>query len=132
MCEKSPNLPAKCALCAGDHPANYRGYPTHKEFQASLQSKKISNQQNYPPPPHNVKPNIVNATSNSSTNPPKSYAQATSVNANISSDNHQQTEHDILPSKLSSFLDDFKNLINPLISLLTTLINSLILSKNDK
>lgn len=42
-CQKSPNLPAKCALCAGDHPANYRGCPIHKEFQASLQSKKLPN-----------------------------------------------------------------------------------------
>jgi len=118
-------LPAKCALCAGDHPANYRGCPIHKEFQASLQSKKTSQQQNYPLPQHtNVRPHIVNATSNSMTAPSKLYAQATSENQKNHSDNHHSIEPDIPPSKLSAFLDDFKNLINPLISLLTTLINS--------
>jgi len=55
-CQKSPNLPAKCALCVGDHPANYRGCPIHKEFQASLQSKKTyDNRKNVPHPTIDVK-----------------------------------------------------------------------------
>lgn len=32
-CTKSKDLPAKCALCFGDHPANYRGSPALKNFQ---------------------------------------------------------------------------------------------------
>ena len=125
-CNKSQSLPAKCALCCGDHPANYRGCPTHKEFQSSLQSKKNTfSQSTY------VKPNIVNATSNSSTGPSKSYAQATTENSNNHSKFTSSTDPDI-SLKLSSFLEELKNLICPLISLLTTVINKIIISNDGK
>lgn len=124
-CQKSQSLPAKCALCSGDHPANYRGCPVHKEFQSTLQSKKTSNpQSNY------VHPTSVNATSISASNFPKTYAQATTENANNPT-NLTPPDPDI-SLKLSSFLEELKNLICPLISLLTTVINKLIVSKDDK
>lgn len=32
-CTKTKDLPAKCALCKGDHPANYKGCQTYKSLQ---------------------------------------------------------------------------------------------------
>lgn len=32
-CTKSRDLPAKCALCEGPHPANYKGCTVYKELQ---------------------------------------------------------------------------------------------------
>jgi len=124
-CQKSQSLPAKCALCSGDHPANYRGCPVHKEFQSTLQSKKNFNSQS-----NHVHPTSVNATSISASNFPKTYAQATTDNANNPT-NFTPHNPDI-SLKLSSFLEELKNLICPLISLLTTVINKLIVSKDDK
>jgi len=31
-CNKSKNSPARCALCSGDHTANYKGCPTYKKI----------------------------------------------------------------------------------------------------
>jgi hypothetical protein len=33
ICTKSKDLLAKCAFCFGDHSANYRGCPSHKNIQ---------------------------------------------------------------------------------------------------
>lgn len=126
--QKATNLPAKCALCGGSHPASYRGCPIHKVFQLSLQPKKtFDNRKNVP---HSTIDVCRDSTSNSNPNfqLPKSYAQATNSNNHSPSPPYDQ---DLISNKLSSFLDDFKSLINPLISLLTTVINKLIKS-NDK
>lgn len=80
----------------------------------------------------NVKSNFVNTTSNLPTAYTKSYAQVTPKNSNIYSNIPSSTDSELVPLNLSSFLDDFKTLISPLIFLLTTLINSLITSKSDK
>jgi hypothetical protein len=32
-CTKSPSTPPKCALCGGDHPANYKGCNIYKNLQ---------------------------------------------------------------------------------------------------
>lgn len=52
-CQKPRNLPAKCALCQGEHPVNYKGCQIHKELQKlrnpnsrSKQPTSINNQFN--------------------------------------------------------------------------------------
>jgi len=68
---------SKMRFCGGNHPANYRGCPIHKEFQSALQSKrKISQSQNNPISHYtNVKSNLNSVL-------PKSYAQATNESTN--------------------------------------------------
>jgi hypothetical protein len=122
----------QCALCTGNHPANYRGCTVYKNLKqrkkinlnnhklyvnSSLKSNHVKNSH-----PRNTIPN----------NPPPSqsqmYAQATQG---------QHTQSDIpLPtpdinSLMISFVSELKTLINPLISLLTQVISSLLAKKNE-
>lgn len=135
-CQKSSSLPAKCALCGGDHPANYRGCPIHKEHQSNQHLKKnYQGRINNVHPNNNVKPNTVSTTSNQIIPLSKSYSHAVDKNSNSQFNQTNipfAVDSDPLTLKLSSFLDDFKSLINPLISLLTTVINKLLISNNDK
>ncbi|KAL4153931.1 hypothetical protein QTP88_001764 [Uroleucon formosanum] len=43
-CQKPRNLPAKCALCQGEHHANYKGCQIHKELQKLRNPNSRSNQ----------------------------------------------------------------------------------------
>jgi hypothetical protein len=81
-CQKSPSLPAKCALCEGNHPANYRGCPIHKEFQSNQESKRKTCQINKNPVSKNTNVNLNNAniTLNITIDSEKkTYAQATNT-----------------------------------------------------
>jgi len=70
---------------------------------------------------------------NPSTLPPSSsqrtYAQATSNQSRDTSHSPPELDFD---KKMSSFFDEFKSVINPLITLLTQVISSLLNNKNDK
>jgi hypothetical protein len=46
QCTKSKDTPATCALCGGDHIANYRGCSVHKSLQRS-NLKSNPNSKNY-------------------------------------------------------------------------------------
>ncbi|KAL4100933.1 hypothetical protein QTP88_020958 [Uroleucon formosanum] len=116
--------------------------PTQPITEDALCSKKIQSvhhlkrsnptQANLKEVPSNVKSTNVNTTSNMNTQPKKSYAQATTSDLpsqdipTNASQNHDQLAH-----QMALFLQNFQSTINPLISLLTTLIEKLILS-NDK
>lgn len=127
-CQKPANVPAKCALCSGDHPANYRGCPTFKKIQAAHHPRKLhSNQDKFYQVLSNEKSN-VNTTSNMNPQPNKSYAQATTNPP--SQTNPQNSDH--LAQQMTLFLNNFQATINPLISLLTTLIEKLMLFNNGK
>ncbi|KAF0749246.1 Uncharacterized protein FWK35_00033881, partial [Aphis craccivora] len=48
-CTKDQNSPAKCALCAGDHTANYKGCPAFNSLSKCLKNhlnKKRTHSQN--------------------------------------------------------------------------------------
>lgn len=129
-CTKDRNSPAKCALCSGAHPANYKGCPSHKELQKTKNNKaptenfwfKNKHSQNI------QQSTQAEAESNPSTN--KNIPKANKNFGNNSSNNsHLQNQTNAEPdfnSLLSSFISDLKALINPLISLLTTVIDKLI------
>jgi len=134
-CTKKRDTAAKCALCSGDHPANYKGCSVYKELQRRKTPTTKSNflhdnfkhnvNNNY-----NVKANHPLPTSfgNNSDAPPKTYAQATSSQPSQSSPPTPPTD---LTSTISSFVDELKSLINPLIALLTQVITSLLNKKNE-
>lgn len=131
-CPKPIDAPPKCAHCSQNHPANYKGCTVYKE----LQRRKISST-----PSNRFKNNFNTQTTNvQSSHPPdhtfpnqpspqtQTYAQATSnISANY---NHPLPTTDTQPPDLNklltNFLDEFKNVINPLISLLTKVISKLL------
>lgn len=117
-CTKSRNLPAKCALCKEDHPANYRGCTVYKEIQqkirqgASVQSRI----------PHQEQP--VHASYTPHQTPIRSYSQVTQ-----GPQNHHQNDNITLSRFLEEFKSMFSQLINQnnmVINMLTTVINKLV------
>lgn len=126
-CTKPRDTPAKCVLCNGEHPANYKGCQIHKNLQ-KLRIPNARNQQ----PTINMQSNHIHATAlRTEIRPPppqqRSYANVTS---NQEPPNTQTNQLDT-GTMLTSFINDFKALINPLLSLLTTVLNKLI-QQNDK
>lgn len=131
-CPNSRQDPMRCALCTGNHPANYRGCTVYKNLQQRKKTN-LNNQKLHVNSSH--KPNNVqdshprNTTSN---NPPPSqpqtYAQATQGQ-------HPQSNIPLptpdINSLMASFVSELKTLINPLISLLTQVISSLLAKKNE-
>ncbi|XP_025424523.1 uncharacterized protein LOC112693598 isoform X2 [Sipha flava] len=136
-CTKSTTTPAKCALCKSDHPANYKGCKIYKDLQ-QLRKPATNNHGNYQNNKNVV--NNINITKNTNCEatqqptvndytPPKrslTYAQATHNNNSDPTSNNQ-----INDNTLSNFLNEFKALINPLLSLLTTVLDRL-LAQNVK
>ncbi|KAL4125968.1 hypothetical protein QTP88_010200 [Uroleucon formosanum] len=102
-CIKNPKSPAKCALCSGDHTANFRGCPVFKRAQ-----KKIKR-------PSKSLPAKVPVSNHLSS--PKSYAKATRI---------QDSSSDHISVILSNFITNFNSLITPLITLLSSVLNALI------
>lgn len=130
-CTKPRDTPAKCVLCSGDHPANYRGCTVYKELQlrksTNTKSKFLhdtikSNSNNL-----NVKSShpLPSSTNENVPNSSYTYAQATS---NQSFQSPPPPSPDIT-KVLTSFIDELKSLVNPLISLLTQVISSLLSQK---
>lgn len=130
-CPNSRQDPMRCALCSGNHPANYKGCSTYKDLQS--RKKPISNNHNISNlkfKSNNVKeshPSVINNTPPDNFNNPtysQTYAQATRNQPppqNIPDNN----------TEMSSFLNELKLIINPLIELLTKVIYSLLDKKNE-
>lgn len=134
-CGKQPNTPATCALCNGEHPANYKGCIVHRELQRSRRQRPVyehpsahrrtQHPADQPPPAPQV---------------PRHFPSFNPVNKNMSfarvaAGPQPPLAPPPLPipsnsgdinSLLSSFLSDFKLLIGPLITLLTTVVSRLL------
>ncbi|CAI6347136.1 unnamed protein product [Macrosiphum euphorbiae] len=127
-CSKPRDSPAKCALCSGDHPANYRGCSVYKELQRRKKpvasNAFISDNVRYKS--HNVQ--VSHPENGTPPNLSPSYAQAT---AGQSQNLPTPESAPNINSTITNFLEDFKTLINPLISLLTKVISSLLDKKNE-
>ncbi|KAF0714821.1 Uncharacterized protein FWK35_00035403, partial [Aphis craccivora] len=112
----SPDSPAKCVLCSGDHPANYRSCSVYKEFQRRNTPTTKSNFLHDTIKPnvklYNVKEShpLATLSEKNESSPPKTYAQSTASQ----------------PPQPSSPSGELKSLINPLIALLTQVITSLL------
>lgn len=135
-CTKSQDQPPICALCGGEHTANYRGCPKYKELQRS-NTQYINKKTNQSTTNHNNPTTSVNNTSVlnltkqnlSSSNINHSYKSYAQITKNTPPDEQPHTVDNHISQKMVSFLDELKSLINPLIALLTTVINKLILTK---
>lgn len=129
-CPNSRDVPPKCALCSGNHPANYRGCTIHKDLQ---RRKRLNSTSNFLHVNTFAKPLNVQGShpfkNNSDKQQPtqaQTYAQATS---NIPIDHTlppTSTDHVLDINKmLTGFLADFKTIINPLMDILVKVISSL-------
>ena len=127
-CTKTHDTPATCALCQGNHPANYKGCTVYKELinarnkrnprQTIPQTNHLENN-SYP-----ILPQGMNMHNSKPTNAPPTYAQIATPrgpNNNNDQDNH-----------FSTFLIEFKNMFsqllhqnNMILTMLTTVINKL-------
>lgn len=123
-CTKSNLTPAKCALCDGPHPANYKGCEyyqriIHNQNKASNSNNNVNNRQQ----PYNAKNRQQSSKpiiQDSSYNTP-SYAQVTKS---------KSTNSDDITDKFTYFLNEFKNMFSQLLhqngmilNMLTTVIN---------
>lgn len=126
-CNKSNDSPAKCALCEGDHPANYKGCHIYKDLQRFRKpnSNNHVTQNNVTKGRNNININNCKASQQQTpdiNSPPRTYAHATSGHIPNTESND---------NSLTNFLSEFKALINPLLSLLTTVLDRL-LAQNVK
>jgi len=101
-CTKDPKSPAKCALCSGDHTANFRGCPVYTKTQIKIRSSKSL-------------PAKVPVSNHHSA--PKSYDEATKI---------QNSSTDHISAILSNFITNLNSLVTPLITLLSSVLNALI------
>lgn len=127
-CTKPRDTPAKCVLCNGEHPANYKGCQIHK----NLQKLRNPNSRNQQQPTINTQSSHIQATAlpTETRSPPPQQRSYANVTSNQEPPNTQTNQLDT-GTMLTSFINDFKALINPLLSLLTTVLNKLI-QQNDK
>lgn len=130
-CPNPRDAPPKCVHCSQNHPANYKGCTIFKE----LQRRKIPST-----PSNRILNNVNTQTTNvQRSHPPdrtfpdqpspqtKTYAQATSnMPTNGAPLPTSDTQPPDLNNLLTNFLDEFKNVINPLLSLLTKVISKLL------
>uniref|UniRef100_A0A2S2PDP8 Nucleic-acid-binding protein n=1 Tax=Schizaphis graminum TaxID=13262 RepID=A0A2S2PDP8_SCHGA len=143
-CTKSIDQPPTCALCGGNHPANYRGCMVHKDLQKFNSSTKKKNihpnnsvnkgevcNDKHPSDLPNFNINDTKAFPNLSKNNSRNYSQNLKPNLNSNSNTTNIPPENVLTTQFSSFLSELKLIINPLIQLLTTVINKLILN-DDK
>lgn len=134
-CPNQRTDPPKCALCSGNHPASYKGCSVYKDLQRAKKPNTKSNYVTNNPKINsfNVKDsnpsNVTHPNQSHSSNP--TYAQATSgchSNPGSHSNNSVPPTTPDLNIMLTKFLDDFKSLINPLLSLLTKVIEKLLIN----
>jgi hypothetical protein len=145
-CTKTRDTPAKCALCDLDHPANYRGCSVYKNIQRLRQPQKNKpevttttkasvrlsstvpglNTKDFPSLSSNQSSSIQHTTNNDISN---AYSFNTFANkpsySKITSSNTNQTQYDFLVQTMTNFMTDIKNLITPIMTLLTQLTQSL-------
>lgn len=136
---KTSDQPPVSVLCGGAHTANHRGCQVHKNLQKLHHSKFNSNNKfnkksniNYSnivkgegvksDSTHTSPPDLTDTSSfpHLSQKPPQIKSQ------NNSSQNNNENSHESIAIQLSSFISELKLIINPLISLLTTVIDKLL------
>jgi len=136
-CTKSRETPAKCALCNGNHPANYKGCQIYKEIIHLRNPTK--NKRQLPSTSQNIEHQIqsnytiVNSkpTLSTTVNPPLSYSYANALSGQTLQNNTAPSTSTDTVFQITNFLSDFKALISPLLSLLTTVLSKLLV-KDDK
>jgi len=121
--KKTRETQAKCVLCNGNHPVNYKGCTVYSDL---INSRKKYN------PRKNINPRITHNIPHQTTtyaHPTISYAQATTGRPLIQPTNSHNTD---VTDQLTTFLIELKHVFNELINqsgmimtMLTTVINKI-------
>jgi hypothetical protein len=131
-CQKPRDVPATCALCASSHPANYRGCTVYKDLQNNRKPAPLPKRvpQAQPPNFNNVKtfPPLQRSQGHTAAAAPGySYASTTRRSfpetRNSSSPESPSSSDNI--SQLSIFITEMRNMLTPVITLITQLIQVL-------
>lgn len=114
-CTEDRSTPPNCALCNGSQPANYEGCKTHIDLKKKLAQSKNNTRNNNQQTSKGINQDLHRPTYSQSFPPlnKESSPQPQTNNPNQNQD---------LTTQLSLFINDLKALINPLVSLLTTVI----------
>jgi hypothetical protein len=129
-CTKPKDTPASCALCQGNHPANYKGCSIYKEL---ILARNNRNSRQPPTTPHKNP-----STSNQTTPPPSRWNNPTGTplpeqltHIQTATPTHPLTPNEQI-NQFTTFLTDFKNLFsqllnqnNMILSMLTTVVAKL-------
>lgn len=132
-CKKNPNTPAKCALCGSNHPANYKGCEIYKNLQ-NARNKNTREQKR----PHTSTTENENLNIHDTNHYPLLPQNQNHVNTptiqrrTFSQTVTQKQQTSDLTESLSTFLNEFKTMVNQLmnqnsmiLSMLSTLINKI-------
>jgi hypothetical protein len=122
-CQKAKETPPKCALCSGEHTANYMGCTVYKELQNASGKQTNRNQQlldRQSSTPHTI--NLPN---------PQEHLPTSTTYSQVLSSNHMTNELDSLGLQLNTLLNEFKamftqliNQNNMILSMLSTVTNN--------
>lgn len=113
-CKKNRDTPARCALCNGSHPANYKGCEFyHKLFKQNNANNRLNIQ-------HNV--NIPTNTPAKSTQVPNEHQQPRTYAQAV---NNSREEHTSIHDIMNKFLDEFKSMFQQLIQQNSMVLNML-------
>jgi len=128
-CIKDRNTPVRCVLCSGNHPASYKDCHSHQELQKTKNNKPIV--ENYWTKNKHTSQNtqqstLANSNTSSINNLPKLNKNSENSVTTNSYPYNQSNNEPNFNTHLSSFISDLKALINPLILLLTLVIDKLI------
>lgn len=119
-CPKSSSDPPKYALCFGDYPSSYKGCSVYRDLQRGRKqaTKRHFLSDNIRNKTTNVKDShpLTNSHSNQPPNHFLTYAQATKTPIPTQD----------LSNSITNFLEEFKSIINPLISLFNKVITKLL------
>lgn len=151
QCMKSRQTPAKCVLCGKDHPANYKGCSVYRDLQRQRNPSfkysvtKSSAVHSTSTQSHPSKPKPTPPSFNEQDFPPFRITQPYTSQSVTDSNNHspvssfsnivQGHHHPVnsteLLNTMNTFITDLKNLLFPIITLLTQVTQTLC-KQNDK
>jgi len=129
VCTKHPNTPAKCALCAGAHTANYKGCSSLKKISYTSHKKGHTKITPVPPTaPSKVLP-VTDVRVSPLAHTQLKLKQGAKTFAKVTTGDLHNSNTESISVIMSHFITQFNFLITPLISLLSNLLNTM-LSKN--
>lgn len=135
-CTKPRDTPATCVLCNESHPANYRGCEIHRQLQnrrpshsalKSHQPQLNIEENSFPPLPTNQRSIPRAQPTNPHRTPTLTYAHALAA---TTQDGQQSisTDHSLV-NQMSTFIMEMKQIITPMISLMSQLMQ-LLMTRN--
>lgn len=128
-CQKPKNTPAKCALCDGDHPANYKGCSVYKDLIQKRSLRQKPNKITNPPRHSTAQTEPLKAKVNEQQNYYRSYADATRNRHTYMNEQQshgpQEQQSQELGTKLIQFLEEFKSMFSQLMNQNSMILNLL-------